>query len=281
MHITELLNMDIADFARERDRIDRLLNMEVGGPWDGYVSLKQMLEPHFVKCPIRGTAISIDDLFETYSKHWSANTLDGLLLYCEIVLNLIYTLPSNHLTDHEICRNRDQIISNVKYILEKTGNQLAAGAGKALIIVPKDELVQAVIEDITDKDVGLAILEYGRFGNKGNLKHKREALIKIARLLEPQLKDKKLSGFAQELADDINFGLNNFNIRHNNEEGKSENILLKELTPQMMEIVYDDLYRAMLLFFEADKNTPGAERLTGLRKLLKKRVEETKKGVPK
>ena len=277
MHITELLNMDIADFAKERSRMDKLLNMEVGGAWDGYVSLKQMIEPHFMKCPIRGTAISIDDLFETYSKHWAANTLEGLLLYCEIISNLIYTLPSNYLTDHDICRNRDQIISNVKYILEKTGNQFAAGAGKVLIIVPKDELVHAVIEDISDKDVGLAILEYGRFSNKGNLKRKRETLVKIARLLEPKLKDNKLTEPRKSLADNIDFVLNNFNIRHNNEAGKSANVLLPELTAQMLEIVYDDLYQAMLLFFEFEKYAPGSERFAGLRKLLKERAGSAKK----
>lgn len=277
MHITELLNMDIADFAKERSRMDKLLNMEVGGAWDGYVSLKQMIEPHFMKCPIRGTAISIDDLFETYSKHWAANTLEGLLLYCEIISNLIYTLPSNYLTDHDICRNRDQIISNVKYILEKTGNQFAAGAGKVLIIVPKDELVHAVIEDISDKDVGLAILEYGRFSNKGNLKRKRETLVQIARLLEPKLKDNKLTEPRKSLADNIDFVLNNFNIRHNNEAGKSANVLLPELTAQMLEIVYDDLYQAMLLFFEFEKYAPGSERFVKLRKLLKERMEEFKK----
>ena len=269
--------MDIADFAKERSRMDKLLNMEVGGAWDGYVSLKQMIEPHFMKCPIRGTAISIDDLFETYSKHWAANTLEGLLLYCEIISNLIYTLPSNYLTDHDICRNRDQIISNVKYILEKTGNQFAAGAGKVLIIVPKDELVHAVIEDISDKDVGLAILEYGRFSNKGNLKRKRETLVKIARLLEPKLKDNKLTEPRKSLADNIDFVLNNFNIRHNNEAGKSANVLLPELTAQMLEIVYDDLYQAMLLFFEFEKYAPGSERFVKLRKLLKERMEEVKK----
>ena len=277
MHITELLNMDIADFAKERSRMDKLLNMEVGGAWDGYVSLKQMIEPHFMKCPIRGTAISIDDLFETYSKHWAANTLEGLLLYCEIISNLIYTLPSNYLTDHDICRNRDQIISNVKYILEKTGNQLVVGAGKVLIVVPKDALVNAAIEDISDKDVGLAILEYGRFSNKGNLKRKRETLVKIARLLEPKLKDNKLTEPRKSLADNIDFVLNNFNIRHNNEAGKSANVLLPELTAQMLEIVYDDLYQAMLLFFEFEKYAPGSERFVKLRKLLKERMEEVKK----
>lgn len=277
MHITELLSMDIADFVKERDRIDRLLNMKVCGEWNCHVTLKQMIESHFMKCPIRGTAISIDDLFETYSKYWAANTLEGLLLYCEIVSNLIYTLPANHLTDREICRNRDQIISNVKYILEKTGNQLTAGAGKVLIIVPKDELVQAVIDDITDKDVGLAILEYVRFCNKGNLKRKRESLVKIARLLEPKLKDNKLTEPRRSLADNIDFVLNNFNIRHNNEAGKSANVLLPELTPQMLEIVYDDLYRAMLLFFEFEKYAPGSERFVKLRKLLKERTEEVKK----
>lgn len=277
MHITELLNMDIADFAKERSRMDKLLNMEVGGAWDGYVSLKQMIEPHFMKCPIRGTAISIDDLFETYSKHWAANTLEGLLLYCEIISNLIYTLPSNYLTDHDICRNRDQIISNVKYILEKTGNQLVVGAGKVLIVVPKDALVNAAIEDISDKDVGLAILEYGRFCNKGNLKRKRETLVKIARLLEPKLKDNKLTEPRKSLADNIDFVLNNFNIRHNNEAGKSANVLLPELTAQMLEIVYDDLYQAMLLFFELEKYALGSERFAGLRKLLKERAGSAKK----
>ena len=277
MHITELLNMDIADFAKERSRMDKLLNMEVGGAWDGYVSLKQMIEPHFMKCPIRGTAISIDDLFETYSKHWAANTLEGLLLYCEIISNLIYTLPSNYLTDHDFCRNRDQIISNVKYILEKTGNQLVVGAGKVLIVVPKDALVNAAIEDISDKDVGLAILEYGRFCNKGNLKRKRETLVKIARLLEPKLKDNKLTEPRKSLADNIDFVLNNFNIRHNNEAGKSANVLLPELTAQMLEIVYDDLYQAMLLFFELEKYALGSERFAGLRKLLKERAGSAKK----
>lgn len=277
MHITELLNMGIADFARERDRIDKLLNMEVGGPWDGYISLKQMIEPHFVKCPIRGTAISIDDLFDSYSRYWNVETLEGLLLYCEFVVNLIKSMPSNCLTDRDLCRNRDQILSNVGCILEKTGNKLVVGSNKILIVVPKDELVDAVIEDLSDKNTALAIFEYGRLSNKGNLKSKCDALIKIARFLEPALKEKSISGFLRELADDINFALNNFNIRHNNDAGKAENILLKELTPAMLEIVYDDLYRTMLIFFEVERNKPGSERFAALRQLMKQRSCEAKK----
>ena len=81
----------------------------------------------------------------------------------------------------------------------------------------------------------------------------------------------------KSLADNIDFVLNNFNIRHNNEAGKSANVLLPELTAQMLEIVYDDLYQAMLLFFEFEKYAPGSERFVKLRKLLKERMEEVKK----
>ena len=54
-------------------------------------------------------------------------------------------------------------------------------------------------------------------------------------------------------------------------------MLLPELTAQMLEIVYDDLYQAMLLFFELEKYALGSERFAGLRKLLKERAGSAKK----
>ena len=138
-------------------------------------------------------------------------------------------------------------------------------------------MASAAIEDIDDKPAARAILEYNRVDNKRNLKEKRELLVRIARYLEPTLKDTDLKEPRKSLSDDINFALNNFNIRHNNDAGKSANVLLPELTPQMLEIVYDDLYQAMLLFFEFEKYAPGSERFVKLRKLLKERTEEVKK----
>ena len=44
----------------------------------------------------------------------------------------------------------------------------------------------------------------------------------------------------------------------------------------MMEIVYDDLYRALLTFFEVGKCAEGLERFSKLRLLIKERQEAAK-----
>lgn len=278
MHITDLLSGELDDFAGERNRLVSLFSRKTHPDLYGCSSsLKSCVEWKFDRCKIRGTSISVDDLLQRTEVHWKNDTLDGLLLFCEIIINLLACVNRLGLDDDQLEKWYDELLTNAKNIADKTGHKFILDKDGIAIAVKEDALASAVIEDIDDKPAARAILEYNRVDNKRNLKEKRELLVRIARYLEPTLKDKDLKEPRKSLSDDINFALNNFNIRHNNDAGKSANVLLPELTSQMLEIVYDDLYRAMLLFFEFEKYAPGSERFVKLRKLLKERTEEVKK----
>lgn len=279
MHITDLLAEEIGDFAGERKRLEALFSTETSPDIYGdRISLEALVEWNFNKCKIRGTSVSVNDLLKRTAPKWDNDALDGLLLYCEIIMNLIACVDRYDISDVQVKKWYEELLANIKSIADKTGHKLVLDTDGILIVVKENALASAAIADLDDKTAALAVLEYNRVDNKGNLKEKRELLVKIARFLEPKLKDKTLMEPRRSLADDIGFVLNNFNVRHNNDGGGAENGLLKHLKPQELEIIYDHLYRAMLLFCEFERYEPGHELFGKFRKL-KKDCDEKQKGM--
>ena len=164
------------------------------------------------------------------------------------------------------------IFSNVDIILEKTGyviTELKNGSG-LWEIVKKDALASAVVEDLPDADVALAVLDYNHFQIKGDITKKRELLVSIGRYVEPLIEDSELKRSHYSLVDDVKFCLNNLHIRHNNESGRNAKEFVEKMPDEELERWYDKAYRSMLLLIEEHKQLETHKEIDALKKNFKK-----------
>lgn len=270
MHLKDLLGMSIQDYELERRRIETLF---AGTSFVyGYAThtLKSFVSYDFMHSPLRRTFISIDDFLQSCSSYWETPSLEGLLFYCEVVLNLLFPKKSYATYDDEGRRLRNMVATNISVILNKTGYDFSRGEDGIITIHKKDALAASVIEDMDDKATAKAILEYNRFNLKGDLEGKRKLLKQIGDFIEPTLqKRNKLPAPLNELADDVSFCLNNLNIRHNNKEGKHKKDFLDTLPDKDLEVLYDDAYRTALLLIELSKQEESHNRIGKVRQLSK------------
>ena len=266
MHLSDLLQSYDINFENERKRIELLFaRTPCGSSFDfgGYTSIKEYLARDFLNSKLRATFISIDDFIGHFSRHWKTPSLEGLLFYCEVIINLL------RIADHpygDIKELMNSVARNISIIIQRTGYELRKADNGLLSIVKKNALAITVIEDIDESVAAKAILEYNRLDMKGNLEGKRKLLKQIGDFIEPTLqKRNELSGQLYELADDVSFCLNNLNIRHNNKEGKHKKDCLNTMSDKDLEVLYDDAYRTALLLIELSKQEESHKRIGAVR----------------
>ena len=227
------------------------------------------LEKPFQHSRLGGMATDIRDCFSLLSPNWAHPSLEGLLLYCELMVNFMveFKIP--------ISRNRDakalsdQICEKVMNILDNQGYQLHKRKNDGLIeILKKDALTANVAEELTDADATRAVLEYTHYGLKGKLKKKRELLRIIGQYVEPILQDAEMKGTYGWLTKDLGCCLNSLHIRHNNKEGDKANAVVQAMSDGELEECYDNTYREMLLLIELQRNLPFHRKVEGLREQL-------------
>ena len=265
MHLRDLLNMEIKDFELERRRIEHMFQVqELRIDYSKY-TLKKYMARDFLKSKLRGTAVSVDDFIRECSQMWAYPSLKALLFYCEMMLNLMAIVEITNWTNRDVVSLRARIIDNINLILDKTGYSANIEDG-IVLIVKKDALTSAVVEDLDDVDVASAVLSYNRIDSQGDLECKRKLLFVIGKGVEPILQRyKEFAGLKYDMADNVRFCLNNLDIRHNNIAGRDAKPLLKRLSDTSLESAYDDLYRSMLLLIELENYPEAHERIKALR----------------
>ena len=268
MHLNELLKSNNIDFERERLRIETFFSKtRIVCRFYEFESLKKYIDPYFLNSKLRKTFYDVNDFLASFSSYWAEPSLEGLLLYCEVILNLMKTVEH---PDKEADKLMVRIFENISILMDKTGHELQKDDEGIIFIVKKNALAVSTIEDINDKLTAQAILDYNRIIIIGNLDAKRKLLKQIGDFVEPVLqKRKETSDQMRELAEDVSFCLNNLNIRHNNKEGKHKKDILNSISSSDLEVLYDDTYRTCLLLIELDKQNESHERIKKMRKQIK------------
>jgi hypothetical protein len=264
MHLQDVLNMSISDFIGERKRLEILFTKEQFSVSYSYYTLKTYLADEFLNSKLRGTSLDIDDFIIRCSPYWDRPTVEGLLFYCEMLINLLNC--ETYWYSDGAKKIRDRLLANISLILEKTSYKACKGNDGFFVIVKKDALASSVIEDIDDKITAKAVLEYNRLDMKGDLKRKKGLLKQIGDYLEPTLQRRNtFTGKLFELADDVSFCLNNLDIRHNNKDGDHKKPFFDVMTDKDLEVLYDDAYRTALLLFELLKQKESHDRIGTMR----------------
>lgn len=275
MHIHEILNMKIEDYEVERRRLEVLFTEKLVRYSSNYtmthglpMTLMGYLAEDFIHSYIRGTATDIQNFFTSLSPHWRTPSLEGLLLYCEILLNIL-TEFNDRISRHQDAKSLSgQIRDNIVIVLNKTGHRIGKNKDCIIEILQNNSLAAEVVEDLADADTARAVLEYTHYGLKGNLEKKRELLRKISHHVEPIMQDDDMKGTYGWLTKDLGCCLNSLHIRHNNKEGDKANAAAQAMSNRELEECYDNTYRELLLLIELQKNLPFHRKVDGLREQL-------------
>lgn len=189
----------------------------------GFSTLAHLIDKYyFRKLKISANYINLESfLFD--SKKSAKNNLEGFIYYCESLLSVlsqfIRVLPENH--NPEIDNAISSISKVISYDLDKmnlTKKSIELEEfGTIIIIIPKDELVENILQNSGNKDVRDYLIEYKSSHNDGNVKTKEELLKLLSTHVEGITKQSKYRKRNERLFIDTDFLYNNLNIRHNQE----------------------------------------------------------------
>lgn len=273
IHLHDILGMKISDYELERCRIETLFQRTKFYVPDGFgvrtTTYKALAEEPFFSSRLRGTSVSISDFLEGCAQYWKKPSLEGLLLYCEVIFNIVLACDNELRHEKEANKISTQIIENILRVTEKLGYDVRKDENGLYFVTKKDVLAADVIQEIDDKAISLAILEYNRFSLRGDVTRKKELLGIVAHAVEPLIKDPSLRSKCPEVFDDIKFGLNNLNIRHNNVEGANLKSALLSISDTNLEKLYDSLFSSLLILLRIAQNQKGHEAMDKMKKSMK------------
>lgn len=274
----EVLAAGEVDPAREYANLYALLFDKRRGDIDAAYSLWDIADAYFDMLGFGDTSISLSDFDARYHFEFNPSPADfalddllGLLEYGHNVLSR--TAAALH--RERSLRGRDVQIVDL-YTAKSLGeqvevalrhmNRVVEAIGHRFVedpvnraftkVVERDALATQVAEALPD-GVAYQALSYRHRSYVGDLSQKADILRALGHELEPRRRE--LDAIDGPRSNDIFFGLNTLNIRHNNPEvherwGDSE-----------LEALYDELYQLMLIAFAELSVADGGNRLRSLR----------------
>lgn len=254
------------DVVKEYARIWTLFNTaDRVGPRAVQLSLQISASMQFFPNSFKNRALSLDDFNDIFGFRFNspndAVTEDELISYCEYVVTLcdhMWEYANDSLEDDSDYL-RDNLFATVASCMDELG-LMPAKRDNITIFVNKDPTV-TVVSELVDESLSYDVKAYIHKQTKGDLQRKKTILKFLADDIEP--KRKTLNGINKTLADNLFQMLQKF-VRHNNED----NLYIKGLSPDKLEVCYDDIYQMWLLAkLEIDNLA------------CKKRVEETLKQI--
>lgn len=186
---------------------------------------------------------------------YTMDDLDELLAFTEVLIwilkesNKIQELDFTKVDDPRVLLN-----NNINSLLSSVYHSAVELPDGKHIIVPDSELVAEASNVIAfdDEQLAMSVLRYSHYSQKNDIREKRNILAQLANYMESRIKDK-----------DINYVMNNFGIRH----GGTNNIkLLKQMSEEELNDLYDSLYRDVLYQVLKRENKKFQVRVADLKK---------------
>ena len=211
-----------------------------------------------------------NDLYIDFSKKY---TDEQLINFIELIDNILYVKPNS-----EIIRMRYNLTfieNNYKLMLEILGaliKNLGLDEKKNpegwYVLIPKNEVLDKAIEDFSPA-VQWEIVSYLKI-KSDDLESKRKQLAHLATELYIE-KDTNEKGYVpfDTIMNECTLILNNLHIRHNNETGKWENDVIKNINDSEAIEYCDILYNKMLQIILIRKDLKKQSKIDNLSKSLK------------
>ena len=248
---------------------------------------------------VNGHFESFYDLLQKSFHNWhlndNYNDLDSMLIDCGIGYrhydimygeNVVDLLIKNEKQCYIFLQFHMNALEFLKKEYERFGlfKEFASVETKILSIVNKANLVfiydtqkryyklcenKPLVREIaqnTDKTCATLLYEYNDIEIKDNIDKKKSILVNLATYTEPITKSyTKKSGDIYDLFDNLDFALNNFNIRHNNLKGKNKNDYLLTLNEKQWIELYDYTYDLILATLCQNNTQASLDKIKELR----------------
>ena len=272
------------NYSNEMKRVENLfaisklvryyLRKDLTGLFPQYTTIEDFLNNYmFVNYPYAGTFINIQDMrisLGVSENDIANNDINVLLDYFEFMFNIMCYFIDNYRkfeaeVDSDYIR---KICGNIKTVLAQLNYKLEEKDGY-FFIVEKDAAATAaadIYEDVADR-----VIEYRRYGLKGNIERKCEILNTLAKKFEAIRPELKANNFS-EIEDKTGRMLNNLDIRHNNTSGKNEKDIVKQMSDEELEQWYDKTYDLLLMCFMFHNYLSFKDEIKDLNKNLKNGV---------
>lgn len=260
------------DFNKEFQKISYLFNCNMVNRIGYGYPIEWFVNKIFHDWKARGSCINCADMrreleIDTITK-LEKPSFDQIILCLEYYVNILFVfvkkcfpLPKEFKTSNDLLmlqRNINILIEHMNFTRHIVAEE------EKIILIPNNPAAISVAET-APKNIAFAILKYNHASLNGQLEEKRKLLHSIANEYEALL-DNPTNGFS-EYFKTVRGLLNNLNIRHNNNDGKNQNNLIKNMSPQELENNYDELYQ-LLLFCILTKDNSNRKKVAD--ELLKK-----------
>lgn len=248
-NFAQILKNGKVDLNHEYEKLHRLFfEDKLVSPCTVY----EVIADNFGNLPFtfRGTDLTIYDFNKSHGFNFRSMSFlddvsaDDLISFCEYVINLTMRTQDEDLyfVKPIILQQIDGIINTIGYTNSKEDG--------FIIFVPKDSVALSVAElPIIPDSLSYKVIAYNHHSMKGDIDSKRELIVKLADILEPNRS--KLKKENSELEDNLFFAFNNCNIRHNNitQGDKNYREYIAKLNKSDLEKLYDEIYQMCLLAF--------------------------------
>ena len=245
VNMYDIIHNQKFDVVKEYARIWTLFNTaDRVGPRAVPLAKQLSSSMQFFPNSFKHRAITLDDFNDIFGFKFNppneSVTEDELISYCEYIMTLCDHLwaYSEDCLEEDSDYLRDDLYETIDSCMDELG-LMPAKKDNITIFVNKDPTVTAVAE-MVDESLSYDVKLYIHKQTKGNLQRKKTILKFLADDIEP--KRKTLNGTNKTLADNLFQMLQKF-VRHNNED----NPYIKALSPDELEICYDDIYQMWLL----------------------------------
>ena len=222
-------------------------------------------EYEFHNWKYRGRFLDTNDIImelEISDYHFDTDTnMERLITYIEFIINMLYLIKDYSFDDYYL-KTINMLKENINNLLEDLNYEIYISKDEQLIIIEKDNIVSAIAEVIPE--ISNDVIEYRRVILKGNIEAKQAILKKLSNKVEP-LKNKFKNTEYKNMIEDVNFLLNNLNIRHNNLEGNKRQEYTVNMSYEDLEKWYDRTYDAILGLIIIDRYVDLKDDLKELR----------------
>lgn len=244
-NIYDILHSGNISLKTEYSRIHTLMNNRTDFYIDdGRESLYSLADCSCVYFDLEFTnrAISIKEIEKALGYSFPSSprelTLDYLVSYCELSVNLCHQLGKVYDDDQIDKEYLHTVVRNVNDCMDKLGYTQSEHEG-VFIFVEKSPAALAVAE-ISTPDLSYKVLAYNHHRLKGDLNAKLGILKLMADDLEP--KRKQLESINKSLSSSLFQMLQKF-VRHN----CKDNAYIRTMAEEQIENCYDDIYQMWLL----------------------------------
>ena len=235
------------------------------------INLREYIEKYiFDRLPIRKAGqIDLSDLLHDIGLNSLSGqkSFDDLFIFIELLACCEDNMPSSGFLYYGVGKQMfnaifkciNEVLSSINYRLVESKD--------GRIIIQNDPIMEEAINATEDEDLAILLYKYRRYGNA--IEDKKQILLAILNVLAPEIQERRKSTKTnryKETAIKIDNISNNFNIRHNNKNGKDKKEYAANLSDQEQEYWLDSLYETILVFILEKNYRKSSELLEKIQK---------------